>query len=160
VQARGVKAEWERLFSRTNVERLSADTFDTLRHSTDAWLVMFSAAKCTACSDTKPNWYRLSQDAVGLARVALVDCDADPDLCRAEHVDPAQLPQFLAYSRGDKTKSSPTNLFNGEKVESHIAFPLIAKATIHGTVFLLMLPGAQNGPHRRAERDSRGTSAR
>ena len=99
-----------------------------MRSGTDAWLVMFTGAKCTACSDTKPNWYRLSQDTVGLARVGLVDCDTNADLCRAEGVDTKSLPQFLAYARGEKN-DAPINLFNGEAVESHIAFPLIAKVS-------------------------------
>ena len=45
--------------------------------------------KCPKCADAKPNFYRLSADLAGLARVGMFDCSKHPEVCKTQNVPEA-----------------------------------------------------------------------
>ncbi len=60
------------------------------------------------------------------ARVGLIDCAQNIDICNGEDSVPSEAPIFGAYKLGKKN-GAPESLFDSRKFPTHEALPLIAK---------------------------------
>lgn len=131
-------ADWESVFRSTAVERFTEPPAFALEvlNSTDMWIAMFTDGRhCTACAAAMPNFYRLSTDLVGVARVGVIDCSlpALAQVCTdqiAKDVRSRAFPYFFIYPRGPKPHHGPAGdlLFDGGDggLEPHAVFPVIA----------------------------------
>jgi thiol-disulfide isomerase/thioredoxin len=134
--ATGMVAEWQALFANTRVERhLAGAVAEAMAASPLMWVVMFTTTACGACSDAKPNFYRLSRELAGMAVVAVVDCAGGEAMahCVALGVPPGgdggAFPHFLVFPIGAKSAEGIKGevLYSAKEQESHLVMPLIAR---------------------------------
>lgn len=125
-----VANEWRWLFSRANLEVVTAATFSSqVLNSEDFWLVLFlDSVECSACKTAKTNMMRLSAGLRGQVSVGYIDCEQpeNRELCRHCGLPtPPHAPQVLAFREGVKQANDQGEvLYNPNLVEPHIALQL------------------------------------
>lgn len=132
--SRNILGEWQWLFSRSNVQELNAESFESkVMTSTKFWAVLYSDGfECGPCRSAKTNMMRLSASLTGLVSVGVVDCSLakNKDLCHLHQIPPPpHSPQVKAFRSGPKAPNDlGEQLFDYNSIEPHLALQIIERA--------------------------------
>jgi thiol-disulfide isomerase/thioredoxin len=133
-----VRREWVWLFGAAELAELNGETFPAAvqgetDEARDFWLVLFlDGEDCGPCRVARSNVVRLSAGVRGLARVGVLDCDAEEPgwheggICRRLGLPaPPHQPVVRAFRRGRKGLDYlGEELFDPNDVEPHVALAL------------------------------------
>ncbi|EKX40209.1 hypothetical protein GUITHDRAFT_113690 [Guillardia theta CCMP2712] len=134
--ARAVAKEWKWLYSQTDVPtfKTSSDFRDNVLGSLDLWFVVFTdGVFCGPCRTAITNLLRLGAGVAGLAKAAIVDCEADEmhGLCYDDIKlpPPPHSPEIRIFRKGPKDNTTAPNyygecLFDAHDVQPHVALKL------------------------------------
>eukprot|EP00960_Hanusia_phi_P047237 758314-Hanusia_phi.AAC.2 len=134
--ARAVAKEWRWLYSQTDVPtfKSSSDFRRSVLGSLDLWFVVFTDGMfCGPCRTAITNLLRLSAGVAGLAKAAIVDCEADEmhGLCYddVKLPPPPHSPEIRIFRKGPKDNATAPNyygdcLFDSHDVQPHVALKL------------------------------------
>ena len=136
--ALAVRREWTWLFAMAELAELTGETFPAAvqgesEEARDFWLVLFlDGEDCGPCRVARSNFARLSAGVRGLARVGVLDCDAEEPgwheggICQRLGLPaPPHLPVVRAFRRGKKGLDYVgEELFDPNEVDAHVALAL------------------------------------
>lgn len=125
--------EWKRLGFQSALILLDSSNFDEkLKNSEEFWIVVFIGGSVSSKSKSysaRANIVRLSANLRGLANTAIMDCNAEWELCQREFPDrvlnTGSFPLFRGYARG--TRKMSEELFVYDTTPVHVACEIIEK---------------------------------